>query len=329
MRSHTMYVTTNVHVAVQGVRAYLAEVMEGGDTMLYRRRIAAGSLGTVAREEWTLWAQRDHVHESEREAQAYATEHRLRSVLTITLDDMRDALQRAFAFTWPCAPAKVYVPDYRNRHGVDLINMKLERRDAGWYRHVIAEHGAPRAADLELLDWLGRGEARADYAAAQLAAEKLTLEASAERVAVAYWDAVRRRSVVENEADDYDLEPCVVKVTPEDLLDAFMRNGWLDALEADDDEDFDDAVWRTVVPGREPEDVAATLRSWGVTDALEGVGVLMREMDPANRERTAGLDPLDPSGGPLAADVLVWSLASTLQRAGMPLGDEGTDRQAP
>ena len=88
--------------------------------------------------------------------------------------------------------------------------------------------------------------------------------------------------------------------------------------------DFDDAVWRTVVPGREPEDVAAALHSRGVTDALEGARVLMREMDPANRERTAGLDPLDPAGGPLEADVLAWSLASTLRRAGMPLGDEGT-----
>ena len=82
--------------------------------------------------------------------------------------------------------------------------------------------------------------------------------------------------------------------------------------------DFDDAVWRTVVPGREPEDVAAALHSRGVTDALEGARVLMREADPA------GLDPLDPAGGPLEADVLAWSLASTLRRAGMPLGDEGT-----
>jgi hypothetical protein len=88
--------------------------------------------------------------------------------------------------------------------------------------------------------------------------------------------------------------------------------------------DFDDAVWRIVVPGREPEEVAAALHSWGVTNALDGARVLVREADPANLERTAGLDPLDPTGGPLAVDLLTWSLASTLRaRAGLPLGDEG------
>ena len=88
--------------------------------------------------------------------------------------------------------------------------------------------------------------------------------------------------------------------------------------------DFDDAVWRTVVPGREPEEVAAALHSWGVTNALEAARVLVREADPANLERTAGLDPLDPTGGPLAAELLTWSLASTLRaRAGLPLAGEG------
>ena len=88
--------------------------------------------------------------------------------------------------------------------------------------------------------------------------------------------------------------------------------------------EFDAAVWRTAVPGRDPEEVAAALRSWGVSNALDGARVLVREADPANLQRTAGLDPLEPTGGPLDTDVLAWSLASSLRRAGLTLDDEGT-----
>ena len=85
-------------------------------------------------------------------------------------------------------------------------------------------------------------------------------------------------------------------------------------------QDLDDGIWATVVPGRAPDDVAASLRSWGVLGALDGADALIREMDPANLERTAGLDPLEPDGGPLDHDVLRWSLAQTLRyRAGMAL----------
>jgi hypothetical protein len=87
--------------------------------------------------------------------------------------------------------------------------------------------------------------------------------------------------------------------------------------------DLDDALWSIVVPGREPEEVAAALRSWGVLNARGGAAVILREADPANITRTAGLDPLDPQGGPIAEDVLLWSLASTLRyRAGLPPEDE-------
>ncbi len=82
--------------------------------------------------------------------------------------------------------------------------------------------------------------------------------------------------------------------------------------------ELDDAVWRTLVPDRTPADVAEALRSWGVMNARDGATVLVREADPANIERTAGLDPLDPDGGPLEPNVLTWSLANTLRyRAGM------------
>ncbi len=89
--------------------------------------------------------------------------------------------------------------------------------------------------------------------------------------------------------------------------------------------ELDEAVWRTVVPGRDPLEVAATLRSWGVTNARDGAEALMREADPAAIARTAGLDPLDPTGGPLERDVIAWSLANMLRHtAGMALDNEGT-----
>ena len=89
-------------------------------------------------------------------------------------------------------------------------------------------------------------------------------------------------------------------------------------------QDLDDAIWTTVVPGRAPDDVAAALRSWGVQGALAGADTLIREMDPGNLARTAGMDPLAPDGVPLDHDVLRWSLAQTLRyRAGMTLDGGG------
>ncbi len=50
---------------------------------------------------------------------------------------------------------------------------------------------------------------------------------------------------------------------------------------------------------------------------------MVREADPADRGRTAGPDPQDPTGRALAVDLLTWSLASTLRaRAGLSLEDE-------
>jgi len=89
---------------------------------------------------------------------------------------------------------------------------------------------------------------------------------------------------------------------------------------------FDDAVWHSVMLHRSPFSVSKTLRSRGITNAHHGADALLREVDPADVDRTAGLDLLDPEGAPLEPIVIEVSLAYTLRYSGgMSLGDDVND----
>ena len=126
-------------------------------------------------------------------------------------DRMPDDLR---TFDWPRAPAEVFVADDRERPVGELLDVMLARHDAAWYRHAIAEHGAERVAGLEMLDWLGCGEAHTDLDAAQHAAEHLV-------------DGVWRRDDLGHDTNADDLTACAVMVTTSDMVAAFTRAGWL------------------------------------------------------------------------------------------------------
>ena len=76
-------------------------------------------------------------------------------------------------FTWPRAPAEVYVPDDHERRVAELLDAMMGRHDADGFRQAIARDGARRVAGVELLDWCGCGEVRTDEDAAQHAAEQM------------------------------------------------------------------------------------------------------------------------------------------------------------
>lgn len=80
--------------------AFIMDAMTGYDTDFYRRDIAIGRIYDLVDEEWeTRWTQGENTFTSEAAARAYAEETGARHVLRITLDDVHEALTRAFAPT--------------------------------------------------------------------------------------------------------------------------------------------------------------------------------------------------------------------------------------
>ena len=93
----TVYIATNDPTASLPARDYILDSMSGFDADLYRAEIADGRLDLVTVEDWAqFWATGDNVFDTEDAARAYAIAEERRYVLRITIEDVRDALQRAF-----------------------------------------------------------------------------------------------------------------------------------------------------------------------------------------------------------------------------------------
>ncbi len=79
-------------------RDYLADAMSGFEPSCYVTDIPTLGIDRVARDDWdNIWSQGDEVRHTEEDAEAaLLTDEGYRGWVRVTLDDVRDALWRAF-----------------------------------------------------------------------------------------------------------------------------------------------------------------------------------------------------------------------------------------